>query len=418
MPKRYPLEQRERAVKMVLDHLDEYRSVYSACQVIGPKLGIGAESLRNWTKQAQVDAQEVPGASTAEQMRIKELERENRELKEANEILKSASNFLREGTRPSPPLIVQFIEDMRAQNFRVESICRVLTAQGIQVAPRTYRNWKTSPPSARTITDAHLTKELRSTIGTAEGLYGRRKMTAYLRRKGHHVAACTVDRLMRDEGLNGVVRGRQHRTTIPGGKDSRRAPDLLDRDFTAEAPNRTWVTDFTYCRTWAGFVYVAFVIDCFSRAIVGWHASTVKDTGMVTTALKMALWRRDHGGHRVGDGLIHHSDAGSQYTSISFAETLVLEGIAASIGSVGDAYDNALAESTIGLFKTEAVSKSSPFLQGPIKTIDDIEFATMEWVDWFNTRRLHSTLDYVTPDEFEAVYYSQLSILQPEMSPA
>ncbi|MDZ7911990.1 MAG: IS3 family transposase [Rhodococcus sp. (in: high G+C Gram-positive bacteria)] len=201
---------------------------------------------------------------------------------------------------------------MRAQNFRVESICRVLTTQGIQVAPRTYRNWKTSPPSARTITDAHLTRELRSTIGTAEGLYGRRKMTAYLRRKGHHVAACTVDRLMRDEGLNGVVRGRQHRTTIPGGKDSRRAPDLLDRDFTAEAPNRTWVTDFTYCRTWAGFVYVAFVIDCFSRAIVGWHASTVKDTGMVTTALKMALWRRDHGGHRVGDGLIHHSDAGSQ----------------------------------------------------------------------------------------------------------
>ncbi|MDV8009376.1 IS3 family transposase [Rhodococcus sp. IEGM 1318] len=418
MPKRYPLEQRERAVKIVLDHLDEYRSVYSACQVMGPKLGIGAESLRNWTKQAQVDAQEVPGASTAEQMRIKELERENRELKEANEILKSASNFLREGTRPSPPLIVQFIDDMRAQNFRVESIGRVLTAQGIQVAPRTYRNWKTASPSARTITDAHLTEELRSTIGTAEGLYGRRKMTARLRRKGHHVAACTVDRLMRDEGLNGVVRGRQHRTTIPGGKDSRRAPDLLDRDFTADAPNRTWVTDFTYCRTWAGFVYVAFVIDCFSRAIVGWHASTVKDTAMVTTALKMALWRRDHGGHRVGDGLIHHSDAGSQYTSISFAETLVLEGIAASIGSVGDAYDNALAESTIGLFKTEAVSKSSPFLQGPIKTIDDIEFATMEWVDWFNTRRLHSTLDYVTPDEFEAVYYSQLSILQPEMSPA
>ncbi|OYD61489.1 transposase InsO family protein [Rhodococcus sp. OK302] len=307
---------------------------------------------------------------------------------------------------------------MRAQNFRVESICRVLTAQGIQVAPRTYRNWKTAAPSARTITDAHLTEELRATIGTAEGLYGRRKMTAHLRRKGHHVAACTIDRLMRDEGLNGVVRGRQHRTTIPGGKDSRRAPDLLDRDFTADAPNRTWVTDFTYCRTWAGFVYVAFVIDCFSRAIVGWHASTVKDTAMVTTALKMALWRRDHGGHRVRDGLIHHSDAGSQYTSISFAETLALEGIAASIGSVGDAYDNALAESTIGLFKTEAVSKSSPFLQGAIKTIDDIEFATMEWVDWFNTRRLHSTLDYVTPDEFEAIYYSELSILQPEMSPA
>ncbi|MGF7120506.1 transposase InsO family protein [Rhodococcus sp. BE178] len=317
---------------------------------------------------------------------------------------------------------------MRAQNYRVESICRVLTAQGVQVAPRTYRNWKTTPPSARVVTDAYLTNALLGTVDTAEGLYGRRKMTAHLRRNGHQVAACTVDRLMTDEGLSGIVRGRRHRTTIPGGKASRRAPDLLDRDFTAEAPNRKWVTDFTYCRTWAGFVYVAFVIDCFSRAIVGWHASSVKDTAMVTTALKMALWRRDHGGHAVADGLIHPPpstscrgcprDAGSQYTSIALAETLVLEGIVASIGSAGDVYDNALAESTIGLFKTEAVSKRSPFLTGPIKTIDDIELATMGWVDWFNTRRLHSTLGYITPDEFEAIYYAQPSTLQPELSPA
>jgi putative transposase len=133
-----------------------------------------------------------------------------------------------------------------------------------------------------------------------------------LRRQGRDVAACTVDRLMRDEGLSGVVRGRRHRTTIPGGKNSRRAPDLLDRDFTAGAPNRKWVTDFTYTRTWSGFVYVAFVVDCYSRAIVGWHAATVKDTAMVTTALKMALWRRDHTDRRVDAGLIHHSDAGSQ----------------------------------------------------------------------------------------------------------
>nr|WP_249277204.1 DDE-type integrase/transposase/recombinase [Rhodococcus sp. 06-621-2] len=155
---------------------------------------------------------------------------------------------------------------------------------------------------------------------------------------------------------------------------------MLDRDFTSESPNRKWVTDFTYTRTWAGFVYVAFAIDCFSRAIVGWHASTAKDTAMVTTALQMALWRRDHGGHRVGSGLIHHSDAGIQYApasgrcphSIAFAETLVLEGVAASIGSVGDAYGNALAESTIGLFKTEAVSKRGPFLSGPMTTIDDV----------------------------------------------
>lgn len=244
---------------------------------------------------------------------------------------------------------------MRARGFRVESVCRVLTVHGVQVAPCTYRNWKTAAPSERTVTDAGLADALRATVGTPEGMYGRRKMTAYLQRQGHRVAVCTVDRLMRDEGLSGVVRGRKHRTTIPGGKDARRAPDLLDRDFTVPAPNRKWVTGFTYTRTWVGFVYVAFVVDCFSRAIVGWHAATVKDTVMVTSALKMALWWRDYADRSVASGLIYHSDAGSAYTSIAFAETLVLEGIAAFIGSVGDAYDNALAETTIGLFKTEAV---------------------------------------------------------------
>ncbi|MDT7770309.1 MAG: putative transposase [Mycobacterium sp.] len=296
---------------------------------------------------------------------------------------------------------------MRARGFRVESVCRVLTEHGVQVAPRTYCNWKTAAPSARTVTDAQLTDALRATVGTPEGMYGRRKMTAYLRRRGYRVAGCTVDRLMRDEGLSGVVRGRRHRTTIAGGKGARRAPDLLDRDFTAAAPNRKWVTDFTYTRTWSGFVYVAFVVDCYSRAIVGWHAATVKDTAMVITALKMALWRRDHTDRRVASGLIHHSDAGSQYMSIAFAETLVLEGIAASIGSVGDAYDNALAETTIGLYKTEAVGRNSPFRTGPLRTIDDVEYATMEWVDWYNARRLHSLLDYVPPDDYESAYYAQ-----------
>jgi putative transposase len=188
----------------------------------------------------------------------------------------------------------------------------VLSEHGVQVAGRTYRNWKRTAPSGRTRTDAQITDALRDTIGTPEGMYGRRKMTAHLRRQGYRVAACTVDRLMRDEGLSGVVRGRRHRTTIPGGRDSRRTPDLLDRDFTAAAPNRKWVTDFTYTRTWLGFVCVAFVVDCFSRVIVGWHTATVKDTAMVTTALKMALWRRDHTVRRVHAGLIHHSDAGSQ----------------------------------------------------------------------------------------------------------
>ncbi|WP_040698053.1 IS3 family transposase, partial [Nocardia vinacea] len=202
---------------------------------------------------------------------------------------------------------------MRAQGYRVDPICRVLTEQGVQVAGRTYRNWKTAPPSPRTVTDAYLTDALHATVGTPEGMYGRRKMTPYLRRLGYRVGIGTVDRLMRDEGLSGVVRGGKHRTTIPGkGAGHRRAPDLVDRDFTAVEPNRKWVTDFTYVPTWSGFVYVAFVIDCFSRSIVGWQAATIKDTAMVTSALKMALWRRDHDGHAVEDGLIHHSDAGSQ----------------------------------------------------------------------------------------------------------
>ena len=214
MSKHYPVEQRERAVKMVLDHLDEYRSVYAACRAIGPKVGVGAESLRRWVLQAQVDASARPGVTTVEQERIRDLEREVRDLKEANEILKGGLDFLRAGARPAPPLICGFIDEMRARNFRVESVCRVLTEHGVQVAPRTYRSWKSSMPSARTVSDAHLTDALRATVGTPEGMYGRRKMTAYLRRQGHRVAGCTVDRLMRDEGLSGVIRGRKHRTTI------------------------------------------------------------------------------------------------------------------------------------------------------------------------------------------------------------
>jgi transposase InsO family protein len=311
-------------------------------------------------------------------------------------------------------LICQFIDEERAKGRRVESICRVLREQGVQVAGRTYRNWRSAAPSQRSVSDAYLIDALKATEGTPEGMYGRRKMTPYLRRRGHDASIKTVDRLMRDDGRTGVVRGGRVRTTVAGkGKGHRRAPDLLDRDFTAERPNRKWVTDFTYVPTWSGFVYAAFVIDCFSRFIVGWHAATVKDTAMVTTALRMALWRRDHDARPVTDGLIHHSDAGSQYTSVAFAQTLVAEGIAASIGSIGDAFDNALAESTIGLYKTEAVAAGGPFLTGPPRTVDDVEYATVEWVDWYNNRRLHSLLGHVPPEEYETAYYAQDQPSQP-----
>jgi putative transposase len=280
-----------------------------------------------------------------------------------------------------------------------------LREQGVQVAARTYRAWKHAQPSSRELADAVIIDALLATAGTPEGMYGRRKMTAHLRRAGHDVSQRRVDRLMRDLGLNGRVRGRGVRTTVPD-KHADRAPDLLERDFTAPAPNQRWVADFTYVRTWAGFVYVSFVIDCFSRAIVGWQAATTKTTPLVTTALRMGLWRRDRTGRPASDGLIHHSDAGSQFTSVSFAETLALEGIAASIGSIGDAYDNALAESTIGLFKTEAIRDDSPFRTGPLRQLEDVEWVTAEWVDWYNARRLHSTLGDVPPEEFEAVYYA------------
>jgi putative transposase len=307
----------------------------------------------------------------------------------------------------------RFIDQMRAAGYGVEPICRALCEQGLAVAPRTYRSWKSKPVADRVLTDAAIVAELRRIkTGGPDGrplpevLYGRRKMTAWLARHGFAgISKHTVDRLMRDEGMIGLVRGRKVRTTI-AGKGGRRATDLLNRQFRTSAPNRAWVTDFTYVATWAGFVYVAFAIDLFSRAIVGWSASTIKDVTFVEQCLNMALWRRDHTGRPVPGGMIHHSDAGSQYTSIRFTETLALQGLSASIGSIGDAYDNAVAESFIGLFKNEAVAAGSPFRTGPLRTLADVETITMNYVDWYNNYRLHSLLDNATPEEHEQAYYA------------
>jgi transposase InsO family protein len=243
-------------------------------------------------------------------------------------------------------------------------------------------------------------------------------MTHWLRRQGHEVAFCTVDRLMRDLGMNGVRRGKKVRTTIPA-KDGRRAGDLLDRNFTAPAPNLRWVADFTYVRTWAGFVYVAFLVDVFAQRIVGWHVATTKVTDLVLTPLRIALWDRDRQGTPVVPGqLLHHSDAGSQYTSIRFTEHLELAEIAPSIGTVGDAYDNALMESIIGLFKTECIA-TTVFHDGPYKTPADVEYATAGWVDWYNHRRLHGSLGMLTPDEYEQDHYAALNTeTQPRLAAA
>lgn len=301
---------------------------------------------------------------------------------------------------------------MRARGHGVGLTCHILCEQGVRVTPRSYRAWRTRPPAGRTINDAlvvDVLRGLRALDGKGrprpEVLYGRRKMTVWLRRNGFPgVSKHTVDRLMRLEGMNGLVRGRKTRTTTPS-RDGHRAGDLLNRVFTAPHPNHSWVTDFTYVPTWAGFVYVAFVIDLFSRAIVGWSASTVKDTTFVEACLKMALWRRENTGHPVKRGMIHHSDAGSQYTSIRFTDTLTLEGLTPSVGSVGDAYDNAACETVMGLFKNEAIREGSPFRGGPLKNLADVEQITMDWVAWYNTARLHSYLGDIPPEEYERNYY-------------
>ena len=314
-----------------------------------------------------------------------------------------------------------FIDTLRAEGHTVESICRVLSEQGCQIAARTYRACRQADRAvaARTMSDAAVVDAVRDLAWTTdrqgqrrlapEGLYGRRKMTALVRRRRlPHASAGSVDRAMRLLGLSGVRRDTKVRTTIPA-KDGKRAGDLLDRDFTAPAPNRVWITDFSYCRSWAGWVYVAFIVDVFAQRIVAWHAATTKTTDLVMTPLRIALWQRDRDGRPTVPGqLICHSDAGSQYTSLRFTEHLDLEGIAPSIGTVGDAFDNALMETIIGLYKTECI-RTTVFHDGPYKTIADVEYATAGWVDWYNQRRLHGSLGMLTPAEFEDAHYATLN---------
>ena len=308
-----------------------------------------------------------------------------------------------------------FIDAQRELGYAVELICRVLMMQGCRIAARTYRAWKKDPaPSRAELELAYVVNTILEVIFTVdaqgrcrltpEGLYGRRKLTALLRRQGHDVNGYVVDKAMRLLGHAGIRRGRQVRTTI-ARKDGRRAGDLLNRDFTAPAPNQVWVADFTYCRTWAGFCYTAFVVDVFTDRIVSWHVQSTKHAELVTIPLQMALWSRDHEAHPVTQGLIAHSDAGCQYTSVRYTDHLMLEGLSASIGSVGDAYDNALMESIIGLYKTECI-RTTVFHDGPYRTIADVEYATAGWVDWYNHRRLHSRLGYTTPVEFEHAHYT------------
>jgi putative transposase len=315
-------------------------------------------------------------------------------------------------------VVITFIDDYK-DRFGVEPICRVLSGHGCKIAPSTYYAAKRRPASARATRDAALQVEIDRVFhdrNLGRGLAGARKMWRLLRRDAGiadrigPVARCTVERLMRQAGLKGARRGRRFVTTRRD-ESAHRPPDRVNRDFTAEAPNRLWIVDFTYVATWSGMAFTAFVSDVFSRRIVGWRTTCSMPTALPLDALEMALWTRGRAGDTDAEGrlegLIHHSDAGSQYTAIRYAERLVDAGALASIGSVGDSFDNAMAESVIGLYKTECVRHDGPF-----RSVDDLELATLSWVHWFNTGRLHSALDYVTPVEYETEYYRQINSRQ------
>lgn len=283
------------------------------------------------------------------------------------------------------------------RRWGVEPICEVL-----QVAPSTYYDAKSRLPSARAQRDAVLLPILLALWVRNYSVYGRRKLTKAAQRAGHEVGRDQVARLMAVLGIRGATREKK-RFTTKSDPTAARAPDLVNRNFTATGPDQLWVADFTYCSTWTGVVYVAYVIDVYSRRLVGWKAARSMSANLVVDALNMAAWSRRH---TALDGLVCHTDAGSQYTSIAYTERLADVGAAPSIGTVGDSYDNAMAESVMGIFKTELHRNPAALAAngGPWKGLDDLEIATCAWVSWFNEERLHSELGYRTPAEFEADY--------------
>jgi len=292
-------------------------------------------------------------------------------------------------------VIVEFIDANRSE-FGVEPICTVL-----QVAPSTYYAAKTREPSARALRDTVMIPVLVALWTANYRVYGAHKLWKAARRAGHDIGRDQVARLMRIANIHGVSRKRRLRTTRPD-PEAPRAADLVQRDFTATRPNELWVTDLTYVPTWAGVAYVCFIVDAFSRMIVGWRVAAHMRTSMVLDALEMARWSR---GTQL-EGLRCHSDAGSQFTSIRYGERLAELGALPSIGSVGDSYDNALAETVNGLYKSELIRGPG---QRPWKTVEDVELATLGWVHWYNTQRLHGYLDDVPPTEFEDAFYAAIA---------
>ena len=307
-------------------------------------------------------------------------------------------------------MLVEYIDGHR-DRFGVEPICRVLRDAGMQIAPSTYYAAKVRPPSARAVRDAALTVDIRVTHKANLGVYGVRKIHAELNRQGVEVARCTVERLMRQEGIQGIRRDKSRRTTFGDGAETERPLDLVERRFEATAPNQLWVADLTYIRTHAGWVYAAFVLDVFSRRVVGWQVSTSMRTDLALDALDMGLWERQRAGQDVS-GLIHHSDRGVQYRAILYTERLAEADAVASVGSKGDSCDNAMAEALNSLFKAECIRNPVMRPKGGWASIRDVEIAVAEYIDWYNHRRLHGEIGMTPPVEAEAVHWASQAAVE------
>ncbi|HFL5297151.1 TPA: IS3 family transposase, partial [Escherichia coli] len=379
-------EVRQRAVRMVLESQGEYDSQWAAICSIAPKTGCTPETLRVWVRQYERDTGGGDGGLTsAERQRLKELERENRELRRSNNILRQASAYFCEGgVRPPLEKVMALLDKLREQ-YGVGPLCSEL-----HIAPSTYYHCQQQrhhpdKRSARAQRDDWLKKEIQRVYDENHQVYGVRKVWRQLLREGIRVARCTVARLMAVMGLAGVLRGKKVRTTV--SRKTVAAGDRVNRQFVAERPDQLWVADFTYVSTWRGFVYVAFIIDVFAGYIVGWRVSSSMETTFVLDALEQALWARQP------SGTVHHSDKGSQYVSLAYTERLKEAKLLASTGSTGDSYDNAMAESINGLYKAEVIHRKS------WKKRAEVELATLTWVDWYNNRRLLGRLSHTPPAE-------------------
>ncbi|EAB9100876.1 IS3 family transposase [Escherichia coli] len=392
---RFSPEVRQRAVRMVLESQSEYDSQWATICSIAPKIGCTPETLRVWVRQHERDTGGGDGGlTTAERQRLKELERENRELRRSNDILRQASAYFAKAEFDRLWKKLMPLLDKLREQYGVGPLCSEL-----HIAPSTYYHCQQQrhhpdKRSARAQRDDWLKKEIQRVYDENHKVYGVRKVWRQLLREGIRVARCTVARLMAVMGLAGVLRGKKVRTTI--SRKAVAAGDRVNRQFVAERPDQLWVADFTYVSTWQGFVYVAFIIDVFAGYIVGWRVSSSMETTFVLDALEQALWARRP------SGTVHHSDKGSQYVSLAYTQRLKEAGLLASTGSTGDSYDNAMAESINGLYKAEVIHRKS------WKNRAEVELATLTWVDWYNNRRLLERLGHTPPAEAEKAYYASI----------